>query len=214
MFLSRQKFCCDKRTFVVTKDVFCRDKHVFVSTKVSLPQQKFCRDKITFVARKDMSLQKTCRDKHVFVATKMILMAAPANDTVRPRSRGPTHLAVVTCRQPEPPITARCFFVLGFLATVTLHCGLSSSSTVAYRSFYFIFKSIHFYSRGLPSLVTYMICRPSVTWPVIHMACHHLVTWPAVLWSRGLPSFGHVKKPLSSDHCCWSLFFIFRVALT
>ena len=31
-FLSRQKFCSDKHTFVMTKDVFCSDKHVFVMT--------------------------------------------------------------------------------------------------------------------------------------------------------------------------------------
>ena len=33
--LSRQNFCCDKHTFVATKDPFCRDKHVFVAKKLS-----------------------------------------------------------------------------------------------------------------------------------------------------------------------------------
>ena len=28
--LSQQKFCCDKHTFITTKDMFCRDTHVFV----------------------------------------------------------------------------------------------------------------------------------------------------------------------------------------
>jgi len=34
--LSRQKFCRNKHTFVVTKDVFCHVIHVFVATKLSL----------------------------------------------------------------------------------------------------------------------------------------------------------------------------------
>jgi len=38
LFLSRQKLCRDKHTFVAMKDVFCREKHVliFVATKMSL----------------------------------------------------------------------------------------------------------------------------------------------------------------------------------
>ena len=43
--LSWQKFCCDKHTFVKTKDVFCHDKHVSVATKVSLLQQNLSRQK-------------------------------------------------------------------------------------------------------------------------------------------------------------------------
>ena len=55
--LSQQKFCCNKHTFAVTKDVFCWDKHVFVTTN-------------TFVATK------------LLLKQKMILVAAPTNDTV------------------------------------------------------------------------------------------------------------------------------------
>ena len=32
--LSQQQFCCDKHTFVATRDMFCHDKHVFVVTKL------------------------------------------------------------------------------------------------------------------------------------------------------------------------------------
>ena len=49
--------------FVATKDVFCRDKH----------KHGFCRDK-------------------TFVATKMILVAAPANDTIGPLYSGNLYL--------------------------------------------------------------------------------------------------------------------------
>ena len=35
------KFCRDKYTFVVTKDVFCHDKHVSVMTNTYLPWQKW-----------------------------------------------------------------------------------------------------------------------------------------------------------------------------
>ena len=47
---------------------------IFVSTKVD----NFCRGKHSFVETKDVF----CRDKHVFVATKLILVAAPATDSV------------------------------------------------------------------------------------------------------------------------------------
>ena len=36
-----QKFCCDKNTFVATKDMFCHDTHVFVVTITYLSQQKW-----------------------------------------------------------------------------------------------------------------------------------------------------------------------------
>ena len=42
----RDKFYCNKHTFVTTKGVFCDDKCVFVATKVSLSQQNYvCHDK-------------------------------------------------------------------------------------------------------------------------------------------------------------------------
>ena len=77
IFLSQQRFCCDKHTFVTTKDVFCCDKHTFVTT-----EDVFCCDKHSFVTTKDVF----CCDKHmfvvtnVFVATKIILAAVSASD--------------------------------------------------------------------------------------------------------------------------------------
>jgi len=35
-FLSRQKYVCCDKSFVMTKHIFCQDKHVFVETKVIL----------------------------------------------------------------------------------------------------------------------------------------------------------------------------------
>ena len=43
-FLSRQKFCHDKHTFVMTKVMFCRNKHMFVVTNT------FVTTKIILVA--------------------------------------------------------------------------------------------------------------------------------------------------------------------
>ena len=63
---------------------FCRDKHVynFVAAKLKnmlvATKDVFCDDKHAFVATK-----RVCRDK-TFVATKMVLVAAPANDTLLP----------------------------------------------------------------------------------------------------------------------------------
>ena len=63
--LSWQKFCHDKQSFVATEDMFCQDKQAFV------PQQTcVCHNK-TFVMTS-------------FVATKVILVAAPASDTIFP----------------------------------------------------------------------------------------------------------------------------------
>ena len=62
---------------------------MLVATNIFLSRQNFCRDKKHFVATKIiLSLQAYfCRDKRVivFVATKLILVAAPANDSL------PTH---------------------------------------------------------------------------------------------------------------------------
>ena len=62
--LSRQKYACrDKsfvvtKLFVVTKHVFCRHKSMLAATKVLSPQN-FCPDKHTFVTTKDvLSRQK------------------------------------------------------------------------------------------------------------------------------------------------------------
>ena len=41
--LPRQKYvCCDKHTFVATKDMFYHDKHVFVATKMILAVAPTC----------------------------------------------------------------------------------------------------------------------------------------------------------------------------
>ena len=69
-------FCCDKDTFVMTKDVFCHDKHIlsrqkmcFVTTNIFLLQQNFCCDKLIFVATNTcLSWQNTS-----FVVTKVRL---------------------------------------------------------------------------------------------------------------------------------------------
>ena len=66
--LSRHNVCCDKHTFVTTKDVLCRAKLKLVTTKPLLRQKHVRRDKHTFVATKDMF----CRDKHMFGATKRL----------------------------------------------------------------------------------------------------------------------------------------------
>ena len=83
--------CCDKTSFVVTKNMLVAANMTNVlSRQTILSQQKFCHVKHTFVATKDV----LCHNKHVFAAhvchdktsvmTKMILMAAPANDRHRP----------------------------------------------------------------------------------------------------------------------------------
>ena len=58
--------CCDKHTFVTTKDVFChknicRDKHSFVVTKVVMTKHIFCRDKSILVVT---NLCHFCHDKN------------------------------------------------------------------------------------------------------------------------------------------------------
>ena len=100
--LSCQKYvcpdiCCDKLTFVATNTCLPRRNTSFVVSKVCLSrhllrQTYFCRDKHVFCRNKrnfaatkvlsrrakDVSRQKTC-----FVATKMILVAAPASDSMQ-----------------------------------------------------------------------------------------------------------------------------------
>ena len=67
--LSRQKFACRDKTFVVT-NIFCRDKIMFVSTNVlCVLRQIFCHDKYTFVATKVMF----CKYKGKLAATKLLL---------------------------------------------------------------------------------------------------------------------------------------------
>ena len=86
--LSQQKFCCDKHTFITTKDMFCRDTHVcfccdkskFVVTKHMLQQNyvchnKICHNKHTFVETKDM----ICRRKLTFVTTNTNTCALQQN---------------------------------------------------------------------------------------------------------------------------------------
>ena len=67
--LLQQTCVCHDKTFVATN--ICHNKHNFVATRCVLSQQMcVCHDKHVF-----------CGDK-TFVATKMMLVAAPANDTV------------------------------------------------------------------------------------------------------------------------------------
>ena len=51
---------------------------VFVATKLLSRQTRVCRDKNVFVATKHVF----CCDKSMLGATKMILVAAPANDSL------------------------------------------------------------------------------------------------------------------------------------
>ena len=76
-----------------TKHVFHRDKSMLVVTRN-------CREKIMFVATKDVF----CRDKRMFdtqsktfLATKMILVAAPANDSLSRELLGSRHDLIVSC---------------------------------------------------------------------------------------------------------------------
>ena len=75
----KYNFCRDK-SFVATNTCLSRENTSFVATKVCLSRQNFCRDKHI------LSQQKTCFcccDKHKKHATKIILVAAPANDTLQ-----------------------------------------------------------------------------------------------------------------------------------
>ena len=51
MCLSQQKFCCNKHTFVATKDVICWDKRMFVTTNTRLSQQNFCWNKKWYLSQ-------------------------------------------------------------------------------------------------------------------------------------------------------------------
>ena len=69
-------FCRDKRPVCRV----CRDK----KKRLLLRQKYACRDRIFVATSIFLSRQKTLyRDKHVLVATKMILVTAPATDTLR-----------------------------------------------------------------------------------------------------------------------------------
>ena len=60
-FLSRQKFCRDKHTFVAAKDVFCRDKSKLVATFVATKSRLLLQ---IFIATTVLSRQNyVCRDK-------------------------------------------------------------------------------------------------------------------------------------------------------
>ena len=79
-YLSQQKCCCDKHTFVTTN-------MSFVTTKVCLLQQKFCHDKHTFVTKtKVLSRQAHfCHEKRcvplVFVITSGVHGSSPTETT-------------------------------------------------------------------------------------------------------------------------------------
>ena len=71
--LLRQKYACRNKTFVTT--------NTFVATKVFSRQKYFVATNIIFSLR-----QMFCHGKHTFVVTKIILVAAPANDSLQPDS--------------------------------------------------------------------------------------------------------------------------------
>ena len=89
-------FCHYKHMFVMTKHVFCHNKSTLVKTKLlswqthvcrnkCLLWQMFCHTKYSFCRNKRHALMWQTHvycDKHVFVATKIVLVAAPANDTI------------------------------------------------------------------------------------------------------------------------------------
>ena len=79
---------------------------MLVGTKLLSQQIRVCRDKQTFVATKDVF----CRDKHMFdtqsktfVATKIMLVAAPANDSLSREPLGSRHDFIVSCTKHVMP---------------------------------------------------------------------------------------------------------------
>ena len=99
--LTQQKFHHDKnilvstnllsgQIFVVTNIIlsrnFCCNKLTFVAAILRLSQQKFCHNKHTFVLTKDVLSQACCYK--TFVASTIILVAAPANDSVQGAAEG------------------------------------------------------------------------------------------------------------------------------
>ena len=104
---SRQHFCCDKRTFVATKDLFCCDKHVFVATKISLLRQKvllclspqstlLSRQRTCFVVKKhtrvcreiDNMKNDTCGSSHPRdVVLRCLHVAAGTSKSLAPEGR-------------------------------------------------------------------------------------------------------------------------------
>ena len=73
-FLSRQTFCWDRHTFVITKEVFCRNRSMLVTKKL-LRQTKWCLLRQISVTAKVLSPQTcVCRDKSFFVTTKLLLL--------------------------------------------------------------------------------------------------------------------------------------------
>ena len=95
-------FCCNKLTFVVTK-VCLSWQNYFVMTNIILLQQVllrqayFCCDKRHVLSRQTL----VCCDKDVFVVTKIILVGAPANNSI-----------LVSCH---------CFNAQGHLRVMELH---------------------------------------------------------------------------------------------
>ena len=72
-----QKFCCDKHTFVVTKDVFCREENTCLSQqKLRLSQQNFCHNKKYVCRNKSFAVTRTLslRQKMCFVTTHTCLL--------------------------------------------------------------------------------------------------------------------------------------------
>ena len=87
-FLPWQNFCHDN-LFVATNMCLMQQNTSFVVTKICLLRQNCCHDKIMFVAT------NICHDK-----TKMILVAAPANGTLR---YGDMTEASAPCNLHPPP---------------------------------------------------------------------------------------------------------------
>ena len=79
--LSRQKYVCRDKVFLSWQK-FCHDKHSFVTTKVLSWQAYFCHGKRCFVTTNMCVSWQTCCDKS-FVLTKIMLVAASANNIQR-----------------------------------------------------------------------------------------------------------------------------------
>ena len=95
---SQQNFCHDKHVCCLLSLAESATSIIFVMTKVCPSQQNFCHDKHvccdkSFFHDNLLLLWQTyffslrqmfCHGKHTFVVTKMILVAAPAKDSLQP----------------------------------------------------------------------------------------------------------------------------------
>ena len=73
LILLRQKFCCNKHTFVTTNSCLSWQNMAFVMTKVCLSQQNICCDKIVWHDKRFGATTIFCDDKS-FVTTSILLL--------------------------------------------------------------------------------------------------------------------------------------------